>query len=160
MAPLLRTTAAILCLTFTPAWSDEVLATYWANSGSLPPEYAWEVTVTISEAGKVTLKRCKGYETEGPACTLRTGKAKEAQLAAIRQAATESGLLETPAQEAPPEEIPLGGGSTGGSVTLEGQTVTLLAYPRAEDAARVARVLSAIYAAIPARLAKRFIEGN
>jgi hypothetical protein len=152
--------AALLTLVPTLAAADQTLATYYASSGSLPPEYAWSVDVTITDTGKVTLKHCKGYETEGPACTTRTGKANAAQIEAIRIAVAESGLLETPAQEAPPEEIPIGGGSSGGSVTIDGQTVTLMAFPRSEDANRVGKVRAVIYAAIPPRLAKRFIEGN
>ncbi len=158
----LRTTILAVSLALAPTLSaaDSVMATYWANSGSLPPEYAWSVDVTITDTGKVTLKHCKGYETEGPACTTRTGKANAAQIEAIRIAVSESGLLDNPAQEAPPEEIPIGGGSAGGSVTIDGNTVTLMAFPRSEDANRVGKVRAVIYAAIPPRLAKRFIEGN
>jgi hypothetical protein len=160
LARCTRLALVAVVLAAAPARADTVLATYWANSGSLPPEYAWSVDVTITDTGKVTLKRCKGYETEGPACTTRTGKANAAQVQAIRLAVDESGLLANPAREAPPEEIPIGGGSAGGSVTIDGQTATLMAFPRGEDSARVRKVLSVIYAAIPQRLAKRFIEGN
>ncbi len=118
------------------------------------------MNVTILASGKVTLTHCKGYVTEGPGCTTRTGKANAAQIEAIRLAAAESGLIATPAREAPPEEIPIGGGASGGSVTIDGQTIQLMAYPRAEDAPRVAKLLSVVRAAIPERLVKRYIEGN
>jgi hypothetical protein len=157
---LVRTAVVALLLSLAPARADDLLATYWASSGSLPPEYAWAVDVTITTSGKVTLKHCRGYETEGPACTTRTGKAGAARLNAIRQAVADSGLLERPAREAPPEEIPIGGGSSGGSVVIDGQTVRLMAFPRADDAGRVAGVLAAIHAAIPSRLVRRYIEGN
>lgn len=142
------------------ATAETAFATYWANSGSLPPEYAWSVDVAITDSGAVTVKRCTGYETEGPACTTGTGTASAAQLEAIRQAVTDSGLLTSPAREAPPEEIPIGGGSTGGSVTMDGQTVTLMPFPHAEDIDRVHAVLTAIAAAIPQDLAESLIEGN
>ena len=160
--PLRRGALALgLVLSLTgAAAAEQELATYFASSGSLPPEYAWDVTVTISDAGLVVLKHCTGYETEGPACKTRKGKASPAQVDAIRAAVRDSGLLQDPAQEAAPEEIPLGGASFGGTVTLDGTTVTLWAFPRAQDRDRVARVLATVEAAIPERLRRRFIEGN
>ena len=73
---MLRPVAILLALT-VPAGADElspVLADYWTDSGSLPPEYAWETSVLIREDGQLELKHCKGYETEGPACKLRHAK--------------------------------------------------------------------------------------
>lgn len=150
--------AAFLFLAPLSARAGEVLATYWTNSGSLPPEYAWDVTVTIEATGKVTLRRCTGYETSGPACKTRTGKANAAQLEAIRLAVADSGLLEKPAREA--EDFPIGGGSSGGEVLIDGQSVELPPFPADPDVKRVAAVLSAVYAAIPERLRARYIEAN
>lgn len=91
---------------------DAPLAEYWANSGSLPPEYAWDVTITISAAGNLVLKHCTGYETEGPACKTRKATVSAADLAAIIAAAKAAELAEKPARQT--EDIPVGGGSDGG----------------------------------------------
>ena len=135
-----------------------VLAQYWTDSGSLPPEYAWETSVTIFADHSLTLRHCTGYETEGPACKTRKAKVTDDQIQAILTAATESGLLQTPARDLPEDMIPVGGGVTGGSVTLDGQVISLVAFPAVEDAARVAMVLQAIHAAIPERLRQRFMD--
>ena len=106
---MLKPLALLLALTL-PAQADElapVLADYWTNSGSLPPEYAWETSVLIREDGQLELKHCTGYEVEGPACKLRKAKVSEATLEAIRAAATESGLVEKPARET---DTPMVGG--------------------------------------------------
>ncbi|NGM45707.1 hypothetical protein G5B31_09175 [Rhodobacter sp. SGA-6-6] len=141
-----------------PALAQEMLAEYRAHSGSLPPQYAWSVTATIAADGAVALTHCTGYETEGPACTTRRGKAAAAGLQAIREAAVASGLIETPAPES--DEIMVGGGSVRGRVRIDGAGIALPAQPAPEDAARVAVVLSAIRSAIPAGLAAGFLEGD
>lgn len=150
--------AALFALTATPARAAEVLAEYWANSGSLPPEYAWDVTVTIHTDGQVILTHCKGYATEPPGCKTRKGKADAAKLDAIRAAVAEADLIANPARTS--DEIIVGGGITAGRVTLDGQKINLPSLPVVEDANRVSMVLRAVYAAIPARLAKKFIESN
>jgi hypothetical protein len=148
---MLKPLALLLALTL-PAQADElapVLADYWTNSGSLPPEYAWETSVLIREDGQLELKHCRGYEVEGPACKLRRAKVSETALEAIRTAATESGLIERPARET---ETPMvGGGLTWGRVNLVAGTVNLPSQPAEADVARVNKVLEAIAAAIPAR---------
>lgn len=156
MPRLLR--LAALLLTLAPAAHAEeahVLAEYWTNNGSLPPEYAWETSVTILADGKLTLTHCTGYETEGPACKTRRAKVSAEALAAITAAAEASGLAAKPAQET---DVPIvGGGLSGGRVLLDGGEVTLLSQPAEGDAARVGSVLTAIRAAIPARF-NRFLE--
>lgn len=143
---------ALLLAFNLPAQADElapVLADYWTDSGSLPPEYAWETSILIREDGRLELKHCKGYETEGPACKLRQANVSEADLDAIRAAATESGLLERPAKET---ETPMvGGGLTSGRVNLAGGTVELPSQPAEADVERVGKVLNSIAAAIPPR---------
>lgn len=108
---------ALLLALALPAQADElppVLADYFTDSGSLPPEYAWETSVLIREDGQLELKHCKGYETEGPACKLRRAKVSEAALEVIRAAAADSGLLKKPARET---DTPIvGGGSIWGRV--------------------------------------------
>ncbi len=148
--------AFLLALPF-PA-SAQQFASYWANSGSLPPEYAWEVGVTISEDGQLVLKHCTGYETEGPACKTRKAKVSTDQMDAIRAAVTEADLVAKPARQT--EDIPVGGGSSGGTVIIDGEKLALPAWPVEGDAKRVGKVLDAVYAAIPTRLSTRFIEAN
>lgn len=149
---MLKPLAVLLALAL-PVQAEElapVLADYWTNSGSLPPEYAWETSILIREDGQLELKHCKGYETEGPACKLRRAKVSEAALDAIRTAATESGLIGKPARET---DTPIvGGGLTWGRVNLVDGTVDLPAQPAEADAERVGKVLAAIAAAIPPRL--------
>lgn len=148
--------ALILCLLPLPALAQEapILATYYADSGSLPPEYAWETNVTIYEDGRLTLRRCTGYETEGPACKDRKAKVTPAALDAIREAALASGLAETPATQTDDPQV--GGGVTGGAVYLDGVKLPLPSEPIAADAARVAAVLRAVRVAIPPRF-NRFL---
>ncbi|MFN5997585.1 MAG: hypothetical protein ACK47C_19630 [Paracoccaceae bacterium] len=156
---MLRHLALIFALAL-PAQADElapVLADYWTDSGSLPPEYAWETSVLIREDGQLELKHCKGYETEGPACKQRKAKVSDAALKAIRVAATESGLIKKPARET---DMPtVGGGSTWGRVNLAEGTVDLPSQPTDADVERVGKVLAAIAAAIPARF-DRFLDAD
>jgi hypothetical protein len=154
-----RTFALLLAALPLPAvaQSAEVFATYWANSGSLPPEYAWDVDVTITSDGQLVLKRCKGYETEGPACKTRKAKVDAAKVEAIRAAVTAADIVANPPRSV--EDTPVGGGSSGGTIVADGQTYILPAWPVAEDAERVSTVQNAITAAIPARFA-RFLTGQ
>ncbi|MFN3993836.1 MAG: hypothetical protein ACK4IU_13095 [Tabrizicola flagellatus] len=149
---------AFLIVLALPVQADEpapVLADYWTNSGSLPPEYAWETSVLIREDGQLELKHCRGYETEGPACKQRKAKVPATALEAIRTAATDSGLLEEPARETDAPVV--GGGMTWGHVYLPGGTVELLSQPAEADVQRVGKVLAAIAAAIPPRF-ERFTD--
>lgn len=155
---MIRATVLALSLLASPLSAAEVLAEYWASSGSLPPEYAWDVTVTIHTDGQVILTHCKGYATEPPGCKTRKGKADATRLDAIRAAVVEADLLANPARAS--DEITVGGGSSGGKVTIDGEERSLPSFPVIEDANRVGLVLQAIYAAIPTRLSKKFIEGN
>ncbi|MBN8631547.1 MAG: hypothetical protein J0L76_11895 [Rhodobacterales bacterium] len=150
---MLKRVLLLAALIALPAQADDalVLAEYWTDSGSLPPEYAWTTSITILEDGQLTLKHCKGYDSEGPACKTRRATVPEPALTAIRTAAEESGLAAKPAKEA---EFPMvGGGLTGGRVYVGGQQVVLLAQPADADADRVGRVLEAIAAALPPRFA-------
>lgn len=154
---MLRYLALLLALAL-PVQADElapVLADYWTDSGSLPPEYAWETSILIREDGQLELKHCRGYETEGPACKLRSARVPEAALDAIRAASTESGLIEKPARETDTPMV--GGGLTWGRVNLVGGTVELPSQPAEADVERVGKVLNAIAAAIPRRF-ERFLD--
>ena len=150
----LRLAALLLCLAPAVQAQEAVLAEYWTNNGSLPPQYAWQTGVTIRADGSLTLTHCKGYQ-EGPACTTRHGRVPPEALTSITAAAEASGLAVKPARDT---EMPIvGGGQTGGRVVLEGGEALLIPQPAEADAARVAGVLSAIRAAIPARL-HRFLQ--
>jgi hypothetical protein len=156
---MLRPLSLLLALAF-PAQADElapVLADYWTNSGSLPPQYAWQTSVLIREDGQLELKHCRGYKTEGPACKLGQAKVSEAALDAIRTAARESGLIEQPARETDTPKV--GGGLTWGRVNLVEGTAELPSQPAEDDVARVTKVLQAIAAAIPPRFS-RFTEAD
>lgn len=147
----------LLLMSATAAMGQDapVLAEYRTDSGSLPPEYAWDTSVTILEDGRLTLKHCKGYETEGAACKTRRATVPQAALAAILAAAKDSDLAATPAR---PTEYPMvGGGLTSGAVYLDGEKITLLSQPAEADAERVGKVLAAIAAAIPPRF-NRFTD--
>lgn len=128
----------------------EILATLTANSGSLPPPYAWNVEVTVSSEGRVTVTRCTGYETEGPACKTGEGAAVPGSLEAIRQSAEASGLADRPATAIDPPMV--GGGWTSGTVRLGDRSIALIAQPIPADEDRVATVLAVIGAAIPETL--------
>lgn len=149
-------TRAFFALTLALAFPAEaeappVLAVWHANSGSLPPEFAWSTQVTILADGGLTLTHCRGYETEPPGCETREGQATEAALAKILQAVSESGVVTTPPRKL--DDPPVGGGATWAFVTVDGQTVELMDFPIEKDRARVRLVLDAIAAAIPADMA-------
>jgi hypothetical protein len=96
------------------------------------------------------MRHCRGYAIEGPDCKTATGQSSPEARESIRTAARESDLLASPAAE--PEEIMVGGGQTWGEVFLDEGRVVLPAKVAARDEARVAAVLQAIAAAIPADL--------
>lgn len=150
--------AAFLMLPGTAAMAEpEILAILTANSGSLPPPYAWNVEVTVTTQGHVTVTRCTGYETEGPACKTAEGAAVPGSLDAIRQAAEASGLADRPATALDPPIV--GGGWTSGTVRLGDRSIALIAQPTPADEARVTSVLAVIGAAIPDALLP-LLEGD
>lgn len=131
------------------AEESPIVATYGTHNGSLPPEYAWDNHVVIHADGKIEVRHCTGYETEGPSCKSRRGKVAPEALETIRAAALASGLLEKPAAEA--EDLMVGGGGTWGSVFLDGKEIKLMSEPAEADANRVGDVLRAIAKTIPDR---------
>lgn len=139
------------------AEDSPVVATYGTHNGSLPPEYAWDNYVVIHANGKMEVRHCKGYETDGPGCKTRRGKATPDAIEAIRAAALASGLAEKPAAES--EDLMVGGGGAWGSVFLDGQEIKLMSEPAEADASRVNAVLSAVAAAIPDKF-DRFMQPN
>ncbi len=137
------------------AEEPKVFATYHADNCCLPPEYALNTSVTIFENGRVTLKQCTGYATEGPDCKTHRSKVSLAALTAIPTAAKASGLARKPAALNPNPAV--GGGGRSGVAMLDGVAITLPRDPAVDDADRVARVMQAIRAALPAKF-DRFLE--
>lgn len=153
---LLALTLATLPLAAT-AQESPIVATYGTNNGSLPPEYAWDNYVVIHEDGKMEVRHCKGYETEGAGCRTRRGKVTPEAIEAIRAAALASGLADKPAAES---EYPMvGGDGVWGSAFLDGQEIELISDPAENDANRVGEVLRAIADAIPGKF-DRFMHPN
>ena len=154
---MLKPLTLFLALTLPAQAEDAILATLHATSGSLPPPHAWSISVTIGTNGLVTAKRCKGYETDGPACVSGTATTTPAALDAIRSAARTSGLAKHPAAMANPPMV--GGGVLSGTVTLDGQRIELVAQPAPGDAERVNTVIEVVGAAIPREL-DRILSGD
>ncbi|MFM7335761.1 MAG: hypothetical protein ACKO1H_15375 [Tabrizicola sp.] len=148
---MLRTLALVL-LTATAPNAEEapVLAKINATSGSLPPPYAWSVVISIGTDGLVSVTRCKGYETEGPACKTGTATTTPEALEAIRLGARASGLATRPARSLDPPMV--GGGSISGTVHVDGQTIDLVAQPVPEDVNRVTTLIELIGGVVPAEL--------
>lgn len=118
---------------------------YWGeNSGSLPPEYAWDYGVTFMADRHAEVRYCKGYATEAPGCAttkFRLSKRKFATLQAVL-APLEADLAANPAKD--DLNPPVGGGSVYGKLSMNGHEVALYAFPMADDAARVNAVLDVL----------------
>lgn len=142
--------SAFLLMPVTAMAESDILATLTANSGSLPPPYAWNVEVTVRTDGRVTVTRCTGYETEGAACKTGEGAAVAGSVEAIRQAAEASDLADRPATAIDPPMV--GGAWTSGTVRLGESSIALIAQPIPADEDRVSTVLAVIGAAIPEAL--------
>ncbi len=150
-----------VCLAVTgfAVWAEEpvVVAAWGGNSGSLPPEYAWDYRVEFLAGGVVQATYCKGYANEAPGCATVTRKfplaAQQAMGDAIEPYAED--LLDNPPQSAADDEIPIGGESVSGRILLDGTYVSLFSFPRAEDAERVQAVLKILQDSTPANLVKK-----
>ncbi len=148
-----------LTLAATPlmAQTPPVIASWSENSGSLPPEYAWDYRVEFLAGGTVGATYCKGYATEAPGCATVTRKlssaAQQAMEAAIQPYA--QGLLDSPPQMVTDDQIPVGGGAISGRVVLAEQTISLYAFPRPEDAERVQALLQILQKSTPPNLVKK-----
>ncbi|QYK41500.1 MAG: hypothetical protein KF887_19415 [Paracoccaceae bacterium] len=146
--PIAALTAMAFCA--LPGFADEPavpVATWAANNGTLPPAYRRSLRAEIDSAGWVTMRSCQGYDETGPACRISAGEAPEGAVAAILAAAVAAEIFARPPVS--DAMVPVGGGSVHGSVTLDGETVMLPAFPVEEDRRRVADVLHAIATAIP-----------
>jgi hypothetical protein len=95
----------------------------------------------------VTLRACRGYEDSDDGCRTFTGRAPAGAVEGIAAAASAADIAARPPGEDPMP--PVGGGSTSGSVMIDGKRVILPPFPLAEDRARTEAVLAAIRAAVP-----------
>ena len=156
LAPLMLA----LALPCGALWAEDapVLAEYRARSGSLPPEYAWSLDITIRLDGALLLKHCKGYASDGPACSEHQATVEPAKIKAIETAVVASRLAKRPARSV--EMPPVGGGTTAGTVYHGGVEIALPAFPAKRDVARVGKVLDAMADAVPDDLRQRFLGGN
>jgi hypothetical protein len=139
LAPL----ALAFCLAASPLLAQDTAEfAYWGeNSGSLPPEYAWDYTVTFTADRKAEVRYCKGYATTAPGCATTKFRLSKRKFAALQTALAplEADLAANPAKDDP--NPPVGGGSVYGKLSMNGHEVSLHAFPMAEDAARVGAVL-------------------
>ena len=121
---------------------DSVEFAYWGeNSGSLPPEYAWDYSVTFLENRQAEVRYCKGYSNEAPGCATAKFRLSKRKLAQLTAALTplEAELIAHPATDDP--DPPIGGGAVYGKLTMNGNEVQLYAFSIGDSAARVAEVL-------------------
>lgn len=134
-----------------------VVASWGEDSGSLPPEYAWDYRVEFLSNGTVQATYCKGYATEAPGCATVTKKFPEAAQKtmgdAIEPYAEE--LLDNPPKSVGGDEIPIGGGSIAGRVLLDGTYVVLEPFAIAADVPRVQAMLKILQDSTPAGLVKK-----
>jgi hypothetical protein len=129
------------------AAEEPPFATYGANNGTVPPQYRWDIEMTIGQDGGAQIRYCRGYKVTSGSCAEDEFRLSEAELEDIRQALETSGLATTPAKEL--AEPPVGGSMSYGSVSFEGKVVRLPPHPEAADEARVESVISRIATAIP-----------
>lgn len=134
------------------------LVEYAASSGSLPPEYAWNTQVVIWTDGKLKLTHCKGYQTDGPSCTISHAQIAAADIDRIIAALSASHLANraAKAQDSPP----VGGGSQRATFWMDDKPIVLPAFPIESDQRRVRDVLDSIIAAIPKDLRDTQLSGN
>ena len=143
---------------FAAMAQDAVVVASWGeNSGSLPPEYAWDYHVKFLSDGTVQATYCKGYATEAPGCATVTKKFPEAAQKTMGDAIEPyaEDLLDNPPKSVSGDEIPIGGGSIAGRVLLDDTYVVLEPFAIAADAPRVQAVLQILQDSTPANLVKK-----
>jgi hypothetical protein len=151
--------AAVMMFSAGAAWSEEdaLIAILREDSGSLPPEYAWSYRVRFFASGQVEAEYCKGYAEEAPGCaTLRRKLPSDASAAMSEELLTATaGLAADPPRQLSGDQIPLGGGSVGGWVLVDGEGVDLTEFPVPEDAPKVAAVLAILQKHTPSNIVKK-----
>jgi len=139
-----RLAVILALLAPAPVMAEEAspFAGWGESSGSLPPEYAWEYSVTFREDRSVTVEYCKGNANEAPGCATVSRRLSKAQFAELHAALDP---LAAPMAENPPQpdpDPPIGGGAAWGWVNVAGEDIRLPAFPVDQDQARVKAVLA------------------
>ncbi len=141
-----------LALLAGPALAQDgaAFALWGENSGSLPPEYAWDYSVSFFADRRGEVEYCKGYADASPGCAVTRFRLSKKAFAAMQAALEplEADLAAKPAEAA--IDFPVGGGSTGGVLRMNGREVKLLQFPAEADAPRVAAILDLLRANTPA----------
>ena len=142
---------ALLLLAVPAAAQDaSPIASWGEDSGSLPPEYAWDYTVTFTGDRQVTVIYCKGYANAAPGCATIRKRLTKTSFAAMQAelAPLAVGLLEDPPQNDP--NPPIGGGSSYGRLNVGGEDVTLPGFPLPADKPQVDAILRVLKDYTPA----------
>ena len=132
------------------AEDGEAFARWGENSGSLPPEYAWDYSVSFFPDRRGEVEYCKGYANEAPGCAVSRFRLSKKAFAALQEALAplEADLAAKPAVSV--ADFPVGGGSVGGMLRMNGREVKLLQFPNEADAPRVGAVLGLLRENTPA----------
>ena len=135
-----------MALTPLPALAsdDAVFAVLGEDSGSLPPDYAWDYTVSFTADRRGVVRYCKGYADAAPGCATATFRLSQRRFADRQDALAPlaADLAARPAVQDP--DPPVGGGSVSGRVTLNGAELALWSHPLPDDAARVGAVIALV----------------
>lgn len=142
--------AFVLMAGSASAQDSDAFAMWSESSGSLPPEYAWDYTVSYFPDRRGQVEYCKGYSDAAPGCAIARFRLPKQAFADLQAALEplEADLAAAPAM--PAVDFPVGGGSVGGLLRMNGREVRLLSFPAESDAPRVAAVLTVLRAATPA----------
>ena len=142
----------LLALLAGPALAQDgdAFAAWGENSGSLPPEYAWDYSVSFFPDRHGEVEYCKGYADEAPGCAISRFRLSKKAFAAFQAALEpiEADLAAKPAE--PALDFPVGGGSFGGILRMNGRVVKLLQFPTEADAPRIAAALTVLRDNTPA----------
>lgn len=145
--------ALVCALIAGPAMAQDTdaFAVWGENSGSLPPEYAWDYTVSFYADRRGEVEYCKGYADEPPGCATARFRLSKSALAAMQAELEplEAALAASAVDEA--VDIPIGGGSSSGRIRMNGRDLRLPAFPSEADAERVDAVMRVLRANTPNR---------
>jgi hypothetical protein len=123
-------------------------ATWSETSGTVPPPFRTQISFVIPETGPALIEYCKGYQRTENSCAFEEVPITDAQKQSVIDALMQTDLIDRAAAEV--ADPPVGGGTTSGSVRVEGKTIDLPSFPVDADRPEVETVLSSIKALIPA----------
>lgn len=148
---------SLACATFAPNPAPEVRPADFAVQydwweGSLPPPYHYEYSVAIAADGVGTVTYLPDYPSEETPTWVETFTLDAAQLDELYARLRAADMFTTVWREA--DDIPVGGSSSVLTVTANGATTTVPAFPdRVVEQADAAK--SAVYAIVPAEIWER-----